>query len=275
MIRVSAYVPCFNNAPTVGLALASVQRQSYPVDELFLVDDGSTDGSRAVAEQMGVRVVAIGRNTGRGAVRATAMEQAQHELVLCCDATNHLPEDFMARAIRWFDMPSVSAVFGRILQDQNTCLSDRWRARHLFKVQEAVSLHYRAQLSTYGCVLRRQAVMQVGNFDRSLRHNEDIELGQRLLAADCEVIFDPSLYAISGVTNSIREVLDRYWRWHACANESVAIRGYAKQICFATKVMAMRDLRDGDPLSVPITLLSPHYQFWKSWMRQKLGRVQS
>jgi len=275
MIRVSAYVPCFNNAATVGQALASLQQQSYPVDELFLVDDGSTDGSRVVAEQMGVRVVAMGRNAGRGAVRATAMEQAQHELVLCCDATNRLPEDFMARAIPWFGVPHVAAAFGRILQNQNTCLSNRWRARHLFKVKEVVVLHHQAQLSTYGCVLRRDAVMQVGNFDRSLRHNEDVELGRRLLAADFDVIFDPQLNAISGVTNSVREVLDRYWRWHAGSNESATLRGYAKQVWFATKVMAARDLRDGDPLSIPITLVSPHYQFWKSWMRQKLGRVQS
>jgi glycosyltransferase involved in cell wall biosynthesis len=62
MTGISAYVPCFNNEATVGQALASLQRQTYPVDELFLVDDGSTDGSRAVAEQMGVRVVAMGCN---------------------------------------------------------------------------------------------------------------------------------------------------------------------------------------------------------------------
>jgi len=275
MTGISAYVPCFNNEATVGQALASLQRQTYPVNELFLVDDGSTDGSRAVAEQMGVRVVSMGCNAGRGAVRATAMEQAHHDLVLCCDATNYLPDDFMAQAMRWFGVPNVAAAFGRILQDQNTCLSNRWRARHLYKVQEPVALHFHSLLSTYGCVLRREAVMQVGSFDRTLRHNEDVDLGRRLLAADYQVIYDPDLYAISGVTNSLCEVLDRYWRWHAGPNESIGLRCYAKQIFFATKVMAMRDLRDGDPLSVPITLWSPHYQFWKSWMRKKFGRVQS
>jgi glycosyltransferase involved in cell wall biosynthesis len=274
MTTVSAYVPCFNNAATVGQALASLQRQTYPLDELFLVDDGSTDGSSSVAEQLGVRIVAMERNAGRGAVRATAIAQAQHELVLCCDATNHLPGDFLERASRWFADPAVAAVFGRIWQQEATCLSERWRGRHLFRVQDGMAVQHSALLSTYGCVLRREAVMHVGNFDPSLRHSEDAELGRRLLAAGFDVVFDPSLHVIAGVTNTLRQVLERYWRWYAGMNESISLRGYAKQIWFATKVMAMRDLRDGDLLAVPISLLSPHYQFWRSWIRQCSARVQ-
>jgi glycosyltransferase involved in cell wall biosynthesis len=67
MKGITAYVPCFNNAASVGRALTSIQRQSIPIDQLFLVDDGSTDGSRAVAEQLGVRVIAMERNAGRDA----------------------------------------------------------------------------------------------------------------------------------------------------------------------------------------------------------------
>ena len=274
MKGISAYVPCFNNAASVGKALASLQHQTLPIGELFVVDDASTDGSRAVAEQLGVRVISMERNTGRGAVRATAMEQAQQELVLCCDATNHLSYDFILGASRWFADPNVVAVFGRIWQNEANCVSDRWRGRHLFKVQEAMAIQHRALLSTYGCVLRRNAVMQVGNFDRSLRHSEDAELGQRLLAAGFDVVFDPSLHVVSGVTNTVFQVLERYWRWYAGTNEFISIRGYAKQIWYATKVMAMSDLRAGDLLSVPISLIAPHYQFWRSFIRQKFNLVQ-
>jgi glycosyltransferase involved in cell wall biosynthesis len=275
MKGVSAYVPCFNNGASVGRALTSIQRQSIPVDQLFLVDDGSTDGSRAVAEQLGVRVVAMERNGGRGAVRAMAMEHARHELVLCCDATNHLPDDFLERASRWFVDPRVAAVVGRIWQVESTALADRWRGRHLFKVQEAMAVQHRALLSTYGCVLRREVVMQVGNFDRSLRHSEDADLGRRLLDAGFDVVFDPELHCISGVTNTVHQVLERYWRWYAGTNEAISFRGYAKQTWYALKVMAMRDLRDGDLLSVPISLFAPHYQFWKSWASRCSARVQS
>lgn len=274
MTTVTAYVPCFNNAATVGQALSSLQAQLVPVAELCLVDDGSSDGSRAIARHMGIAVVALERNMGRGAVRAAAMDRAQHELVISCDATNLLPVDFLNRALPWFAEPQVAAVFGRIWQNQASSLADRWRGRHLFKVQERLALQHGALLSTYGCVLRRSAVLEVGNFDPSLRHSEDADLGRRLLAAGFDVIFDPSLHVIAGISNTKSQVLERYWRWNAGALEQVTLRDYAKQVWYSVRVMVMRDLRDGDLSAISLSLLCPHYQFWKSWYRRYSGRLQ-
>jgi glycosyltransferase involved in cell wall biosynthesis len=272
---ISAYVPCFNNAATVGQALRSLQAQRAPVAELFLADDGSSDSSLVIARLLEVPVVALERNMGRGAVRATAMHLAQHELVLSCDATNQLPADFLQRALPWFDDPQVAAVYGRICQHQATSLADRWRGRHLFRVQEAMAVRHGALLSTYGCVLRREAVLRVGNFDRCLRHSEDADLGRRLLAAGFDVVFDPTLLVVSGVSNSLSQVLERYWRWYAGPGEAVSVRGYLRQVWYSLKVMTRRDLQDGDLLSLPISLFAPHYQFWRSWARCRSARVQN
>jgi GT2 family glycosyltransferase len=274
MTAVSAYVPCFNNAATVGQALRSLQLQRAPVDELCLVDDGSRDGSRAIAKHMGVPVVELERNMGRGTVRAAAIDRAQHELVISCDATNQLPVDFLHRALPWFADPQVAAVFGRIWQNQASSLADRWRGRHLFKVQERQTLQHGALLSTYGCVLRRSAVLEVGNFDRSLRHSEDADLGRRLLAAGFDVIFDPSLHVITCTSNTKRQVLERYWRWNAGAQEHLSLLGYAKQVWYSVRVMVIQDLRDGDLPAISLSLLCPHYQFWKSWCRRYLRQLQ-
>ena len=274
MTAVSAYVPCYNNAATVGQALRSLQAQRVPVDELCLVDDGSSDGSRAIAMHMGVPVVELERNMGRGAVRAAAIDRAQHELVISCDATNQLPVDFLQRALPWFADPQVAGVFGRIWQNQASSLADRWRGRHLFKVQECLALQHGALLSTYGCVLRRSALLEVGNFDRSLRHSEDADLGRRLLAAGFDVIFDPSLHVITCTSNTKRQVLERYWRWNAGAHEHISLRGYAKQVWYSLRVMVVQDLRDGDLPAISLSLLCPHYQFWKSWCRRYLRQLQ-
>lgn len=274
MTVVSAYVPCFNNAATVSQALNSLQAQLGPSVELCLVDDASTDGSQSLATEMSIPVVALKRNIGRGAVRAAAIDLAQNEFVLSCDATNQLPVDFLQRALPWFDDPQVAAVFGRIWQDKALTLADCWRGRHLFRVQEVMAVQHGALLSTYGCVLRSSAVLEVGNFDRSLRHSEDADLGRRLLAAGFDVVFDPSLLVVAGVSNSLSQVLERYWRWYAGSSEGMNLRGYFKQIWYSLKVMARRDLQEGDLLSLPITLFSPHYQFWRSWARRRSGRVQ-
>src|ERR1700742_1106392 len=99
VLPISAYIPCYNNAKTVGLTIQGIREQTYPVQELFVVDDASTDESVAIAKDLGVRVVSMGKNQGRGPVRARAMEEAGHEFVLCCDATNRLPPPFLEKAM--------------------------------------------------------------------------------------------------------------------------------------------------------------------------------
>jgi glycosyltransferase involved in cell wall biosynthesis len=67
--QVSAYLPCYNERSSVRAAAESVLNQVTPADEVFIVDDGSTDGSGNVE---GIRVVRLEINQGRGAARARA-----------------------------------------------------------------------------------------------------------------------------------------------------------------------------------------------------------
>ncbi|MGB5135685.1 MAG: glycosyltransferase family 2 protein [Prochlorococcaceae cyanobacterium] len=274
MISYSAYVPCFNNASSVARTLVSLRLQLPSPAEVVLVDDGSTDDSPQVAVGLNIPVYLMGRNAGRGAVRAKAMEIAQHGFVLFCDATNQLPPDFMARALPWFDDPSVAGVFGRIWQKESRSLADRWRGRHLLKMRDPMDVEHHALLNTYACVLRRSAVLQVGNFDCLFRHSEDADLGRRLLEAGFDVIYDPTLHVYPRPSKSIREVLERYWRWYAGSREEVSFVMYAKLLWYSIRVLVPGDLSDRDPWCVPVSLFCPHYQFWKSFTRRLSGRVQ-
>jgi glycosyltransferase involved in cell wall biosynthesis len=267
-MRVSAYVPCYNNAATIVGALDSLRQQSVPLSELFVIDDGSTDNSAEIARAWGARVIRHEVNAGRGAARSRAVQEAAHELILGCDATNALPPDFAERARIWFDSGNVAAVFGRICQKDHSTVAQRWRARHLFKTEARQSVNRHASLSTWGVLMRKTHVLSVGNFNSALRHSEDAELGKRLLAKGHEVVYDPQIEVLTLARNSLPQVLERYWRWNAGKDEHFTLKGYLKQVVFSFKVMAHQDLCAGDPLSVPISLISPHYQFWKSFTRK-------
>ncbi len=269
-MKVSAYIPCFNNARTLRHALASVRAQGPAVDEILIIDDGSTDGGAdSLAGESGVRVVCHTQNMGRGAARSTAMREARHEIVLSCDATGTLEPGFLATALSWFGDAKVAAVFGRITQEDPRNAVERWRGRHLFRMQAAGSVLHGASLATHGSVARKSVAMQVGNYDARLRHTEDADLGRRLLAAGFDVVFDPSLTVTTTVSNTLAKVLERYWRWNAGATEQMSSRGYLRQISYALKVMVVADLQAGDPASALISFYSPHYQFWRSWLRRR------
>ncbi|HSH95613.1 MAG TPA: glycosyltransferase family 2 protein [Roseimicrobium sp.] len=266
--NVSAYIPCFNNAPTVLAALDSIRRQSVAVPEVFVVDDGSTDDSAALLEKADVRVIRMGRNMGRGAVRSRAMTESSGEIVLCCDATNVLEPRFLEKALHWFDDTGVGAVFGRISQGRNGGVVHRWRGRHLFKTDVPRTVDRNSTLITYGTLLRKSAVMAAGNFDPSLRHSEDAELGVRMSRLGYAIVADPSLEVLCNTDNTLSQVLERYWRWHAGREEGFGPVDYLKSMWFSARTLAVCDLRKGDPLAACISLLVPHYQFWRVLSRK-------
>jgi GT2 family glycosyltransferase len=271
---ISALVPSFNNSQSVYCAAWSLKNQSLKPSRIIQIDDGSTDDSWKVTVDLDINIIRDSINRGRGYVRALAIDMCEDDFLACCDGTNYLQVNFIKEGIKWFNDPKVAAVFGQICQYQPKSTTDRWRTRHLYKAKEKKRVVNNAVLCTYGCILRRNAVVQVGNFDRSLRHSEDSDLGSRLLTNGYKVVYDPSLLVVSCVKNSTVEVLDRYWRWYAGKHEKTSLRQYARLIYYSIKVLVKRDIQDKDLMSVPISLLCPHYQFWKSWTRHVLNRVQ-
>lgn len=83
-------MPVYNEAATVAAVVAAVLRQPS-VEELIVVDDCSTDGSREVLQRLaaGSAKIKIFRheiNQGKGAALRTGISQANSPLVLIQDA---------------------------------------------------------------------------------------------------------------------------------------------------------------------------------------------
>ena len=255
---VSAYIPCYNNAPTVGLTIQSIQNQTCPVDELFVVDDGSADHSVAVAEGLGVRVIRLEKNKGRGAVRAQAMEAARNEFVLCCDATNRLSANFVEIALKWFSSEQVVGVYGRWCDRNVRTAVDRWRARHLFQQEIPHEIRRRRPLSTYGAMVRKSAVLRAGNYNCLLRHGEDFDLGIRLLAMG-DVVSDPALEVEPVAHNTLFQVMERFTRWHRAAVQNYTLSHFIESHIVAWKILIPRDLKKGDWPAALISATLPYF----------------
>src|SRR6266481_6346723 len=96
--------------------------------EILIVDDGSTDGTGAVADRLAaempdVRVIHHGLNRGLGGVYRTGFEEAQGELISFCPADGQFPPSILETfvpAIEGYDMvlgyvPRRDSLFGRVL----------------------------------------------------------------------------------------------------------------------------------------------------------------
>ena len=86
---VSVMMVCYNSAPTLSWAFASLLAQTLSDWECIFVDDGSTDCSYDVAVGLGdprIRAFRLDRNRGRGAARQFALEQAKGDYLCILDA---------------------------------------------------------------------------------------------------------------------------------------------------------------------------------------------
>ena len=87
-IEVSVIMPCLNEADTLATCIEKAHRALRDhaiVGEVIVADNGSTDGSQAIAEQLGARVVHV-RDRGYGSALMGGIQHARGRYVIMGDA---------------------------------------------------------------------------------------------------------------------------------------------------------------------------------------------
>lgn len=128
--RIAVVVPCYNAADTIPELVRRIN-VFVPAADCFLVDDGSTDGTRAAIEVSGARLLVHESNQGKGEALRTgfaAALNADYEGVITLDADlQHLPEhlpDFLAAA------PDYDIVVGTRAYHLRNMPLHRWATNH-------------------------------------------------------------------------------------------------------------------------------------------------
>lgn len=114
-------IPTFNNAETVGDIISRTQKFGLPI---WVVNDGSTDGTKSVLEQFAdIEIIHFPKNRGKGAALKTALKQAgqkDYRYAITLDADGqHYPEDISVFLTEIEQKPDALLIGARNLQADN------------------------------------------------------------------------------------------------------------------------------------------------------------
>lgn len=118
---VAVVIPTLNAAAELPAALASIERQSVAVEEVIIVDAGSTDGSVAIAERSGLPVRELTSARGRGLQIAAGIEAARADWVMVLHADAQLAPnavEFLLRAVA-VNRDMIGGAMGQRFADEN------------------------------------------------------------------------------------------------------------------------------------------------------------
>jgi teichuronic acid biosynthesis glycosyltransferase TuaG len=111
--------PVWNAAATLAAAVASVRAQTRGDWEMLIVDDGSTDGSRALAEALAageprIRLLGWAENRGAAAARNAGIRAAQGRVITFLDADDLWRPEKLARQIGYMEATGAPFTFAAV-----------------------------------------------------------------------------------------------------------------------------------------------------------------
>lgn len=211
---VSILIPCYNAEPWLAETLESALQQTWKNIEIIIVDDGSIDGSLAVAKKFESRNVKVISQTNRGAsaARNKALQEAQGDFIQYLDADDLLAPDKIEHQIQLLNCDRnsdyiASGAWARFYQNPSEALFipqslwvDMPPVEWLVYAWEGhLMMHPAAWL------VPRKVADKAGIWNETLSLNDDGEYFCRILLASQGVKFssEAKSYYRSGNSNSL------------------------------------------------------------------------
>jgi len=162
--RLSVIIPVYNAERYVAEAIQSVLDQDYDDLEIVVVDDGSTDGSAAVAQQFKEIRLIRQENQGPGAGLNTGILNAGGDLIAFLDADDKWePATLGRRVARFDDDPNLDMAHGRVIEFASPELKSQ-----VLTADRAVANPVPARLGGT-TMIKREALGRVGLMDTTLK----------------------------------------------------------------------------------------------------------
>ncbi len=224
---VSIIVPVFNEARVIKESINSLLELDYSNYEIIIVNDGSTDNTREVAENLvgyrkgrltDIKVSLINQpNGGKSRALNAGIKHSSAEIILCMDGDSQLSPEAVKFAVRHFQNPEIGAVAGNVkVLNRRKFLTDLQALEYIEGLNMARSAQSFIRLvniipGPIG-IFRRKALVESGYYSNDT-FAEDADLTLKILANGWKIYYEPASVSYTEAPSSLQQLLKQRYRW--------------------------------------------------------------
>ncbi|MET7703703.1 bifunctional polysaccharide deacetylase/glycosyltransferase family 2 protein [Streptomyces sp. NPDC005485] len=215
---VSVIVPAYNEKECIENTINSLTQSTHPI-EIIVVDDGSTDGTAALVEAMGVPNVRVIRqeNAGKPAALNNGVRNASYDIVVMMDGDTVFEPDTVRQLVQPFANEDVGAVAGNAKVGNRDTVIGAWQ--HIeyvmgFNLDRRMYDLLRCMPTIPGAIgaFRRDAVLEVGGMSEdTLAEDTDITIAMH--RKGWRVVYQEHARAWTEAPGSLKQLWSQRYRW--------------------------------------------------------------
>ena len=224
---VSIIVPVFNEGKILKNSIKSLLSLNYRNYEIIIVNDGSTDNTKEIAESLvghqkgmyyPIKITLINKeNGGKSTALNTGIKYSDAEFVLCMDGDSQLSPDSLRRAVRHFKDQKIGAVAGNVkVINRKKMLTDLQALEYIegLNMARSAQSYLRVVNIIPGPIglFRRKALTQAGLYS-SDTFAEDADLTLKILAAGWNSYYEPRAISYTEAPSKFQQLLKQRYRW--------------------------------------------------------------
>lgn len=190
--KVSLYIPCFNSANTISKCIESISKQTYKIDEIIVIDDGSTDNTCEIASRYNVKIIQHKEHKGLAEARNTGISNSKNEYIASIDSDCVARKDWLETLIATIKNENIAGAGGYLIETNSNSIADKWRMIHLTQNWGNKKITNPRQLFGNNILFRKSALFDVGLYNPIYKTNsEDYDISQRLMKKGYTLVYTP------------------------------------------------------------------------------------
>lgn len=220
-LPISIIVPAYNEEVTIQKCLHTLLQLDYPLYEILVVDDGSTDHTLELVQSFtDPRVKIISQpNQGKAHALNTGINHVQNEFIITVDADTTLHKDALRYIAKRFSFDhELGAIAGNVKVDPEPGVLNALQAA---EYTLGINLIRKTQ-SMLGCVmivpgpiaaLRKAAIEQAGYFSEDT-FAEDFDITMQILKDGYKIQYEDHALAYTDAPKNLEDLLKQRRRWY-------------------------------------------------------------